>query len=206
MVSRLKVVCVFCIVLNIPSIWFFRLILHSIGKGWRYLSTPRWQDDWIPALPFIKSSYSTISSAAHLPNNFLYVHYSTGTQSFKTTSKTSQNESLTTLTIKFGWRYPLCDPLVLTHNHITRMTTGVFPVGPVTKTASLPFKVDSYMGCMQPWHIATLYSSHIVEILGTGIVGRGRYINENWIYYRSALCDYGRCPKPITNLLRSHYY
>lgn len=65
----------------------------------------------------------------------------------------------------------------MTRNHSTRITTGIFLVGDDTETVPLPFNVDSFVACSEPWYIARLSLCHILEQLDANINSTGIDIN-----------------------------
>ncbi|TGO33161.1 hypothetical protein BHYA_0263g00170 [Botrytis hyacinthi] len=144
----------------------------STGKGWSNANAIS-PDDWSVALPFIKKSYSTILSASsfNIPRNFLQIHRSMITRSFKTTSTSCQTE--TTLTFKLGSAVNNWDLLTLTKSYSTGITTGIFLAHEDIDIVPLPFNVDSYLGVSQPWCIARLLIRDKLERLDDRIYNTG---------------------------------
>ncbi|KAF7884190.1 uncharacterized protein EAF02_004526 [Botrytis sinoallii] len=136
------------------------------GKGWSNADAVL-PDDWKVALPFTKTSYSKILSASsfNIPSNFLQIHRSGITRSFKTTSTSSQTELLTTLTFKLGSAINNWNLLTLSKSSSTRITTGLFIAHEDIDIVPLPFNVDSYLGVSQPWCIARLFIRHKLKQL-----------------------------------------
>ncbi|THV53732.1 hypothetical protein BGAL_0043g00180 [Botrytis galanthina] len=144
----------------------------STGKGWSNANATS-PDDWSTALPFTKNSYSTILSASsfNIPSNLLQIHDGLITRSFKTTSKSCQNE--TTITFKLGSAINNWDLLTLTKSCSTGITTGIFLAHEDIDIVPLPFNVDSYLGVSQPWCIARLFIRHKLERLDVGLCNMG---------------------------------